>query len=398
MKIIDRTLLILAASSLIAIVMISVSDEASSAGMVKLSTLQSETTESETSKTAEDSDGDIVVYSKEIDDAIEKYFETIHSNPDQAEEESRLLGESQASFSGLENNLSYSDHPLEKAIKNALNPENTVEIDEHTETPHEEATETTKPEHNNEFRIEKHIVRQGESLWRIAQKYNVPVFTIASANPSISKNMIRPGDKLRIPNKKGVLHRVKKGETLSNIASKYKVALTDIREKNEILGSHISIGQEVFIPDAKPLPVFRYIQKKRFIWPIQGRLTSRYGWRKHPFSGRKQFHPGIDLGARWGTSIRAAANGVVVFAGRSGAYGKLIVLRHRDGYFSAYAHCSRLLVKKGRYVKQGQGIARVGSTGTSTGSHLHFEIKRYKKKVNPFTAMSSKIRVKVPAG
>ena len=89
---------------------------------------------------------------------------------------------------------------------------------------------------------------------------------------------------------------------------------------------------------------------------------------------------------------------MVVFAGRKGAYGNILILRHRNGYFSAYAHCSRLLVRRGKYVKQGRLIARVGSTGISTGPHLHFEVRKFKRQINPFVALRKKIKVRVPLG
>jgi murein DD-endopeptidase MepM/ murein hydrolase activator NlpD len=115
-----------------------------------------------------------------------------------------------------------------------------------------------------------------------------------------------------------------------------------------------------------------------------GRMTSRYSIRRfHPVSKRYKAHTGIDYGAPTGTPIFATANGRVIFSGRKGGYGKLIIVKHPNGYQTYYGHCSRLLKKKGQLVEQGQVIARVGSTGISTGPHVHYEVRVNGKPINP---------------
>lgn len=103
-------------------------------------------------------------------------------------------------------------------------------------------------------------------------------------------------------------------------------------------------------------------------------MTSGYGWRIHPITGTRKFHAGIDFGAAQGQPIYAAAGGVVVFAGEKGGYGNTIKIKHTDQESTLYGHASALLVSAGSHVVQGQLIARVGSTGYSTGPHLHFEV------------------------
>ena len=126
--------------------------------------------------------------------------------------------------------------------------------------------------------------------------------------------------------------------------------------------------------------------------PIDGaRLSSGFGKRKHPILGYTKMHKGLDFAAPRGTPIYAAGNGVVEHAGNKGAYGKYVRIRHNSDYSTAYAHMSRLNTKKGRRVKQGQVIGYVGTTGRSTGPHLHYEILRDKRQVNP-------LRVKMPSG
>lgn len=115
----------------------------------------------------------------------------------------------------------------------------------------------------------------------------------------------------------------------------------------------------------------------RFSWPVPGsqRVTSRYGYRIHPVYKTKKFHTGIDIGAGYGLNIVAAADGVVTLAATNGGYGKCIVINHGSGITTLYGHCSSLLVSKGATVTKGQVIAKVGSTGVSTGPHLHFEVR-----------------------
>lgn len=120
-----------------------------------------------------------------------------------------------------------------------------------------------------------------------------------------------------------------------------------------------------------------------FARPVNGRVTSSFGWRRHPILGTRRFHNGVDFAAPSGTTIRAAAAGTVVSAGWMRAYGKTVMVNHGNGYVSMYAHCSSLLVSNGASVSQGQAIARVGSTGLSTGPHLHFTIYRNGTEVNP---------------
>jgi murein DD-endopeptidase MepM/ murein hydrolase activator NlpD len=103
--------------------------------------------------------------------------------------------------------------------------------------------------------------------------------------------------------------------------------------------------------------------------------SSNFGWRIDPFSGQKTFHEGIDFPAEVGTAIEAAASGKVIFADVHPAYGKMVEIDHGNGLISRYAHCSKLMVKEGELVVRGQTVARVGTTGRSTGPHLHFEVR-----------------------
>ncbi|MEM8593781.1 MAG: M23 family metallopeptidase [Pseudomonadota bacterium] len=124
--------------------------------------------------------------------------------------------------------------------------------------------------------------------------------------------------------------------------------------------------------------------------PVKGRISSNYGYRIHPVTGRRKMHKGIDIAAGYHTSIVAPAPGVVTFSGWKGGYGKSIDIDHGNGLVTRYAHNSRNIVKKGDVVRKGDLIGRVGSTGRSTGPHLHFEVIKDSRAVNPKKYLSKK--------
>ncbi|MCX7781198.1 MAG: peptidoglycan DD-metalloendopeptidase family protein [Negativicutes bacterium] len=119
------------------------------------------------------------------------------------------------------------------------------------------------------------------------------------------------------------------------------------------------------------------------IWPASGPITSPFGWRTHPIFGTQRFHSGIDIGADYGDTVVAADGGVVIYADWMGGYGKAVIIDHGGGISTLYAHNSELLAGEGQKVYKGQPIARVGSTGYSTGPHLHFEVRQGGSPVSP---------------
>ncbi len=123
--------------------------------------------------------------------------------------------------------------------------------------------------------------------------------------------------------------------------------------------------------------------KGKFIRPVDGRITSNFGYRMHPILGKRKMHTGLDMGSPSGTPIKAAAGGVVIYAARYGGYGNCVMIDHGDGVVSLYGHCSSLAVSNGQKVNQGETIAYVGSTGLSTGPHLHFEVRKNGVPTNP---------------
>ncbi|WP_448583809.1 peptidoglycan DD-metalloendopeptidase family protein [Thermocrinis sp.] len=118
-------------------------------------------------------------------------------------------------------------------------------------------------------------------------------------------------------------------------------------------------------------------------YPVYGKINSHLGWRKNPFGKGYEFHTGIDIDAPVGALVRATADGVVYFAGKYGEYGNTVILIHPSGYTTLYAHLSEIEVKPGQEIKAGQVLGKVGSTGRSTGSHLHYEVILDGKYLNP---------------
>lgn len=119
------------------------------------------------------------------------------------------------------------------------------------------------------------------------------------------------------------------------------------------------------------------------IWPASGEVTSRFGWRGSPWGGGSDWHPGIDIADDYGTPIYATADGVVVYSGWYAGYGKLVQIDHGNGIHTLYGHNSENLVEVGQSIKKGQHIARMGSTGYSTGTHVHYEVRVNDNAVNP---------------
>jgi murein DD-endopeptidase MepM/ murein hydrolase activator NlpD len=119
------------------------------------------------------------------------------------------------------------------------------------------------------------------------------------------------------------------------------------------------------------------------MFPSDAEITSGFGWRRHPILRQERFHAGIDFGASYGSTIRAAEGGKVIFAGWYGGYGNTVIINHGGGISTLYGHTSKLYVSQGKIVQPGEAIAAVGSTGLSTGPHLHFEVRQDGEPVDP---------------
>lgn len=292
-------------------------------------------------------------------------------------------------------------------------------------------------------KIETYAVRSGDTVTSIAHKFGVTVGTIISANDLSKNGALHIGDSLKIPAVTGVVHVVTRGDTIDRIARLYKADATVIRETNELTPkSTLTIGTELLIPGGiepeiaipvavktpstpvatkppkitinnktvtlKPdVPIARIKNKavdvyqeivndgsdtrakpadvdatapvstKQLLWPTNHHIiTQYYGWK----------HTGVDLDGDYTDPIYASADGVVTTVGwNNGGYGLQIIIDHPNGIRTRYAHSSKVFVTQGQQVKRGEVIAMIGTTGRSTGTHLHYEVYVNGVRKNPLT-------------
>ena len=229
-----------------------------------------------------------------------------------------------------------------------------------------------------------HVVKSGETLSGIAAKYKLSVAKLSALNGITNPNMIRPGQKLLLAEEppQPRSHTVHNGENLSYIAANYGVTVAAIVHLNELADiNRLKIGQVLNIPPAPTGTIASRssVSAAGYMWPVIGTISSYFGDRYQRVSP----HTGIDLAAPRGTDLKASRAGRVESAGWMGGYGYAVIIDHSEGYKTLYAHASKLLVRAGDRVVQGQVIARIGSTGNSTGPHLHFEVRVNSKFMDP---------------
>jgi murein DD-endopeptidase MepM/ murein hydrolase activator NlpD len=246
---------------------------------------------------------------------------------------------------------------------------------------------------------ETYTVQNGDTISTIARQFEVNVSTILWENDLSPYSIIRPGDQLVILPTAGVTHKVAKNETLSSISGKYSINQEDILAANSMDGADsLQIGQKLFIPGGQKITYVAYKPKvisgisvirdivtskpsrsqslsgNKMAWPTVGhRITQYYSWR----------HTGLDIANKVGTPIYATDAGTIEYAGWGTGYGNQIVVNHGGGKKTRYAHLSKFYAKKGDSVGKGEAIGAMGSTGWSTGSHLHFEVIISGGKYNP---------------
>lgn len=234
-----------------------------------------------------------------------------------------------------------------------------------------------------------YTVRSGDTISSIAARNGLRnISSILSVNSIPNARRVRTGQSLRIPSIDGILYAVVRGDSLERIAARYAIPVTALLDANDLSNATLTAGQRLFIPGAS---LSSYDLKKAlgelFVYPIAGRLTSRFGWRNDPFTGVKTFHTGIDLAAAIGTKIKATLDGKVATTGYSAVYGNYVIISHDDSYQSLYGHMSSIAVKRGDAVTQGTIIGKVGNTGYSTGSHLHFSVYKKGQMVDPLSLL-----------
>ena len=235
-------------------------------------------------------------------------------------------------------------------------------------------------------------IKPKDTLGEIAIKYNLKLSTLISVNSIKDVKRLSVGNTLQIPNQDGLLHKVQVGDSLDSIARKYSVSLDLILDINGLTDGVLKKNQQLFIPGGR-LPYYDLHRAlgDLFVYPLRGRIrvTGNFGVRKNPFTSRGyEVHQGLDLAARYGTEVFVAARGKVILQGYHRIYGKYIIVQHDNGYRTLYGHLSRILVKRGERLEQGEKIAYSGSTGRSTGPHLHFGLYRNRKAINPLSVLN----------
>lgn len=195
-----------------------------------------------------------------------------------------------------------------------------------------------------------HVVRPGESLWRISRHYGVTVDELRRANRVGDVHTLQIGQELRIPG-------ADKAQPSANLAGVPTPRPEPLRAGNR--------AQALKEADL------------RFEWPVAGKISSGFGWR----SGRR--HEGIDIPARKGVKVRAAEAGRVVYSGTLRDYGRVVIVKHAGRYSTVYAHNHRNKVRKGEFIEKGDVVSTVGKTGNARGTHLHFEVRRNRVAQDP---------------
>jgi murein DD-endopeptidase MepM/ murein hydrolase activator NlpD len=276
-------------------------------------------------------------------------------------------------------------------------------------------------------------VQRGETLETLSRRYNVPVAIILRANNLASATLVQPGQRLVIPSngergqmaaaapaRPAAIHTVNQGDTLLSVARRYKIGAAELARANKLtVTTQLKLGQKLTIPgtsraatqpaqprraetpmQAAPAPQEKVAAVKpveqveaqpaltgtpQFRWPVKGRVISGFGQKPNG-----QQNDGINLSVPEGTPIKASEDGVVAYSGNElKGYGNLVLIRHAEGWVTAYAHASEVLVKRGEAVKRGQVIARAGQTGGVVAPQLHFEIRKGSTPVDPTGHLSA---------
>ena len=239
--------------------------------------------------------------------------------------------------------------------------------------------------------FQTYTVKSGDTISGITKKFGLTnISTLISVNDIGNVRQLGAGQKLKIPSIDGVVYTVKNGDSLSSIANANNIKLEVLLDVNELFSETLTKGQQLFLPgvglDQKTL---QSRMGELFIIPIKAgfRWSSPYGWRADPFTGVRSFHTGTDMACPEGTPILAAMSGKISDVGTNRTYGNYIIINHGNGYQTLYAHMSKAIAKKGQWVSQGTKIGLVGTTGYSTGPHLHFMVYKNGNRIDPMTVL-----------
>ena len=240
----------------------------------------------------------------------------------------------------------------------------------------------------------RHVLAPNETLSEITDHYGITMEALVGANPDLSSlDRLPIGVELLIPPGEGLVVGWNHGDDLAELVRHHGADPVDVLRANRIVSpADLEPGMLLFLPGVEPTAALERLAtvrdlENRYLWPVHGRISSYYGRRNLGF-GTSNFHQGLDVAAPTGTVITSARAGTVTFAGWSGSYGYLVKVRHAGNEETWYAHQSAIHVSVGERVEQGQALGRVGSTGLSTGPHLHFEIRRSGQALDPLGVLN----------
>lgn len=240
----------------------------------------------------------------------------------------------------------------------------------------------------------RHTLLPGESLSGVIDAYDVSLEAVVGANPDLSSlDQLPAGIELLIPPDEGLVVTLESVTDLPALLGRYGVDPIEVARINRIASPQdLKAGMMLFLPGVAPVEALDRLAmvrelENRYLWPMHGRITSYFG-RRNLGMGTASFHRGLDVAAPYGTPVTAARSGTVIYAGWSDqGYGYLVKIRHAGNDQTWYGHHSDVLVSVGEYVRQGEIIGRVGSTGISTGPHLHFELHEGGRPIDPLTLL-----------
>ena len=244
-------------------------------------------------------------------------------------------------------------------------------------------------------------VKKGDNLFSISRRFNISIQELIKVNKIQEPYKIFPNQSIFIPKNK--MHVVVKGETLYSISRYYETTVFTLAKYNNIKNvNNIKVGKELIIPkrsekikkietkkwdsnfkkqkiENSKIVVLRDKRTSKFIWPVKGKLLSKYGKSKEGF-----YNDGINIDSKKGTKVMSSQAGKVIYCGNEiPGYGNLILIKHSKNWITAYAHLNEVFTEKGKKVSKGEIIGSVGNTGNVRSPQLHFEIRKGKESVNP---------------
>lgn len=240
-----------------------------------------------------------------------------------------------------------------------------------------------------ELNFYTYTVKDGDNIWNIIARTSLDMDTLLTVNRLESPSDITLGRTIYIPNMRGIVISISEDDTLDSISAKYNIDSSYITHVNRMEGLSKS---HIFIPCGQLTTGERTVfLASGFTAPVNPvRVTSGFGMRNDPFLKIPRFHSGVDIRCSTGTPVKASKGGTVTFAGYMEDYGNLVIISHDNGFESYYGHLHKIEVAENQSVKRGAVIAYSGNTGRSTGPHLHFEIRKDDKPINPLKKISVK--------